>query len=134
MAERGRRAKKCTAAVREGRREKARQFSQAAEMIATLVADEPEDLVDAYITMCVHAGIAAADVICCARTGTHAQGEDHAEAVDLLASVDKTMSKHLATLLGMKTQVGYGDRRSGATDRRRAQRAMSALIDAAEAV
>jgi len=30
------------------------------------LADEHEDVADAYVTLCVHAGIAASDVICCA--------------------------------------------------------------------
>jgi hypothetical protein len=32
----------------------------------------------------VHAGVAAADVICCIALGKHAIGEDHHEARDLL--------------------------------------------------
>lgn len=128
------RTKKCSTATREGRLAKAKQFWQAADLIESAVADQEEDLVDAYITMCVHAGIAAADVICCARIGEHAQGQDHQEAIALLASVDKAAAKSLATLLGMKTHSGYSARRSPKKDRVRAERAAGALIDAAEAV
>jgi len=33
------------------------------------LADDANDVADAYVTLCVHAGIAAADVICCTRFG-----------------------------------------------------------------
>jgi len=52
---------------------KADQFYLAAETIATTIEDQ--DIADAYVTLCVQAGIAAADVICCARLGEHAQGD-----------------------------------------------------------
>ena len=55
-------------------------------MIETLVDDG--DLADAYVTLCVHAGIAAADVICCTALGKHATGDDHNHAVALLRQVD----------------------------------------------
>lgn len=126
------RTKKCTAAVREGRKAKARQFWDAAEILDTLVADQEDDLVDAYITLCVHAGIAAADVVCCARTGNHAQGQDHEEAIALLTSVDKTLAGDLETLLKMKTRSGYSDRRSPRSERARAKRAARRLVDASE--
>jgi hypothetical protein len=82
----------------------------------------------------VHAGIAAADVICCTRLGVHARGQDHNEAISLLASVDKAASRHLATLLSLKTRSGYGALKSSYSDRTRAQRAAHALVDAAERI
>ena len=66
---------------------KARQFSDAATLISELASDD-SNLGDAYITLCVHAGIAAADVICCARLGVHASGQDHAAAATLLDKAD----------------------------------------------
>ncbi|OLZ50496.1 hypothetical protein BS329_18870 [Amycolatopsis coloradensis] len=57
---------------------KAGQFIEAADMVREL-ADEHEDVADADVTLCVHAGIAASDVICRARLGEHAQGENHDE-------------------------------------------------------
>lgn len=118
--------------MRAGRRNKARQFWDAADILDTLVSDSDEDLVDAHITMCVHAGIAAADVVCCARLGVHAHGRDHNEAIALLASVDKAASRHLATLLGLKTRSGYSALKSSRADRTRAKRAARSLLDAAE--
>ena len=55
-------SKTCTQAVRSGRLKKAEQFAQAAETVQEF-ADEGDDIGDAYVTLCVHAGIAAADVI-----------------------------------------------------------------------
>jgi hypothetical protein len=64
----------CTPEIRRGRLRKASQFIEAATIIADQ-AHQEADIADALVTLCVHAGIAAADVICCARLGQHAQGE-----------------------------------------------------------
>ncbi len=53
-------------------------------------ASGQDDLAEAYVTMCVHAGIAAADVICCWRLNVHHQGESHEEAVTLLRTRRQT--------------------------------------------
>lgn len=62
---------KCSEQVRAGRLENAKQFLRAAELVKEF-SDEDE-IADAYVTLCVHAGIAAADVICCARLGRYAR-------------------------------------------------------------
>jgi hypothetical protein len=54
------------------------------------LADEDGEIADAYVTLCIHAGIAAADVICCIRIGEHATGEDHAEAVKIAGCIGAT--------------------------------------------
>lgn len=118
------------ATVRRGRMAKAEQFAAAAEVVHDL-ADEADDVADAYVTLCVHAGIAAGDVTCAARIGVHAQGENHQEAVKLLATADKALSKHLATLLGMKTLAGYSHMPVSRDRALRAGRAMDALMEAA---
>ena len=79
--------------------------------------------------MCVHAGIAAADVICCAQLGVHASGENHNDAVGLLAKVDMGMARHLDTLLRMKTRSGYSAAPSSEADRKKAGRAANALVE-----
>jgi hypothetical protein len=109
---------------------KAEQFAAAAEVVHDL-AEEADDVADAYVTMCVHAGIAAGDVICAAVLGAHAQGENHQEAVKLLATVDKRASRHLATLLKMKTLAGYSHMPVNRDRALRAGRAMDALMEAA---
>ena len=88
------RTRPCVPDVRRGRLDKANQFLDAAELVREL-ADEDGTVADAYVTLCVHAGIAAADVICCARLGLHALGDDHNQAITLLASADNSSAKHL---------------------------------------
>ena len=123
----------CDQRVRAGRLAKARQFQGAPEMIAKLTSGAV-DVEDAYVTMCVHAGIAAADVICCARLGEHSRGHDHNEAVDLLATVDKKMASHLNTLLRMKTRSGYSAVASSTGELKQAGRAAGALVEYASDV
>ena len=120
----------CTADIRAGRLRKAIQFAEAAEAVSTL-ADDAGDVADAYVTLLVHAGIAAADVLCCARLGIHSQGEGHRESIDLLEKVDKKLASDLATLLGVKTKAGYSARPVSAVDRTKASRACDRLLQAA---
>lgn len=121
---------RCTPATRQGRLRKARQFADAAEVVADL-ADDADDVADAYVTLLVHAGIAAADVLCCARLGEHATGENHNEAVALLAKVDRKLAEDLRTLLGMKTKAGYSHQPTSKADRVRAERSCARLVQAA---
>ncbi len=127
------RARHCTPQVREGRLAKANQFVAVARDVADL-ADQAKDVADAYVTLLVHAGIAAADVICCARLGEYAQGVDHNDAIALLKTADAAAARHLETLLKMKTRVGYGHTPASQEDLKKAQRAGDALIKAARAV
>ena len=124
---------KCSSHDRKGRMEKARQFSIATSLLDQFV-DDDRDLGDAYVTLCVHAGIAAADVLCCARLGVHASGQDHAAAAALLDRVNTELGKDLRRLLGLKTKAGYGATRSGPADRKSAGRAASRLVDAASTI
>jgi hypothetical protein len=123
----------CTPEIRRGRLRKASQFIEAATIIADQ-AHQEADIADALVTLCVHAGIAAADVICCARLGQHAQGEDHTEAVALLSKADGGSAKHLRVLLNMKTKAGYSHARATTTDAKRAVRAAEALVETARRV
>ena len=123
----------CDAATRAGRLTKAHQFMDAANTIETL-ADDAADVADAYVTMCVHAGIAAADVICCARLGKHSRGEDHGSAIELLDQAGPDEAKHLRALLGMKTKAGYTSVPVSGSEHKRAGRAAKALLEAAERV
>jgi hypothetical protein len=77
---------KCDESTIAGRFAKAEQFLEGAEIIREFAADE-QDIADAYVTLCVHCGVAAADVICCIALGAHVQGEDHNEAVTHLSRV-----------------------------------------------
>lgn len=122
------RTRRCTSATIAGRQDKAKQYAVAAEALS-----EDDTLGDAYVTNCVHAGIAAADVICCARISEHSVGENHNDAADLLAPTapdGRELANHLRTLLSMKTKAGYGAQLVGRTECVRAGRAMAALVDA----
>ncbi len=121
--------KPCSAQFRSGRLAKAKQFLAAAELIEDSLSD---DVTDAYVTMCVHAGIAAADVICCARLGSYSHGESHFEAASLLKKANATAAKRLEVLLGMKSKAGYTHLPSSTADAKRAGRAAKDLVYAAE--
>lgn len=115
----------CTPAITAGRVAKSEEFFDAAEAIDALGQGR-----DAAATLYIHAGIAAADVLCCRALGRHAQGQNHGEAVELVSAVDKEAGRHLSTLLKHKTRSGYGARSLSSTDYTRVQRAATWLIEA----
>lgn len=121
---------KATSGTRAGRSRKANAFREAAELIEQFMNDGT-DLRDAYVTMCVHAGIAAADVICMDALGEYYAGPSHERAAQLLAKVDAASAKHLTTLLGMKTKAGYSDVPVSNDQLARSKRAMDGLVDRA---
>lgn len=123
----------CSAADRAGRWAIAQQFDDAAEMVSQL-GDDDTALGNACVTLWVHAGIAASDVLCCARLGQHSRGQDHQEAVALLLQADAPSAPHLRRLLALKTQAGCSPRTLRRSDVLAAQRACQALMDAARAV
>ncbi len=127
------RLRECDESTIAGRFRKAEQFMQGAQTIREL-ADDDGDVGDAYITLCIHAGIAAADVVCCIDLGEHAQGDEHSAAVSHLTKAHpggKDLSNSLRTLLTMKTRAGYSHQRANASDFKRAQRAAERLLQAA---
>ena len=109
--------------------DKAKQFLAAAEMITP--STEGADLADAFVTLCVHAGIAASDVICCARLNEHSIGGNHNSAIALLARIDQENSIHLKTLLDMKGHAGYSDISITTEYQKTAKHAAEALVTAA---
>lgn len=115
--------------VQQGRLAKAKQFLQVADDARDLSGGD--DVADAAATLYVHAGVAAADAICAGALGKHAKGQNHQNAVELLASVDRPASKSLGLLLGMKTRAGYGHDPISATALVRAERAARSLVDKA---
>jgi hypothetical protein len=125
--------RRCDDATARERLRKAEQLLEAATTIRDL-ADDEADVGDAFVTLCVHAGIAAADVLCCVALGVHAQGDDHGEAVGLLASVrpkGQDMTEALRVLLAMKTKAGHGPQAVSGDDRTRALRSVERLVTAA---
>lgn len=120
----------CNQVTIGGRKVKAHQFAEAFDTVFDF-ADEPGDVADACVTLAVHAGIASADVITCTRLGIHAQGDDHAAAVALLHKAAGTaVSRHLETLLAMKSRAGYSHDAVTAGHLKKAKRAMDALLEA----
>lgn len=125
--------RKADAATIEGRLRKAEQFMEGADTIRDL-ADDERDVGDAYVTLCIHAGIAAADVICSIALGDYAHGDNHNAAVSHLAKMRPNgldLGDSLRVLLTMKTRAGYSHERVGASDRKRAGRAAERLLAAA---
>lgn len=121
------RSRKCSASIQAGRLNKATEFHDAAVLIEDAAPNASVDLL-------IDAGIAAADVICCARLGVYATGESHSAAVALLAKAEPGVAKHLRTLLGLKSKVAYTHQPVTAGDRTKASRAASHLVEAARRV
>lgn len=127
------RIKDCDEGVATGRFRKAEQFLAAAQNVRDLADDEAE-VGDAFVTLCVHAGIAASDVICCMALGHFVQGDDHNQAVAELSKVrpdGEKLGNDLRALLMMKTRAGYAAPPVTAEQRKRAWRRAEALVDAA---
>lgn len=113
--------------------QKAEQVADAAETIREF-ADDEADIGDAYVTLVIHSGIAAADVICCDALGEHAQSESHTDAVELLSRVrpdGKELARALGSLLSAKTRAGYGHQPVNKDTRTRSMRAGERLLRAA---
>lgn len=96
-----------------GRNDAISRLAQAEAFLfaAELVIDDDEATPSVAASLAVLAGIAASDAACCARLGVRARGQAHAEAVDLLATVDphgQNMAKDLQRLLSRKDDSQYG--------------------------
>lgn len=127
------RMQSCDEAFIRGRLRKAEQFLDSAAMIRDL-SDDEADVGDALVTLCVHAGIAASDVICCKALGHYVQGDDHQQAVAELSKVvpkGKELGKDLRALLAMKTRAGYAAPPVSTDERKRAWRRAESLVEAA---
>ena len=84
----------CTSQTIAGRRRKAFRFAQAFDEVHAL-ADDANDIIDVCVTLAVHAGIAASDVICCSTLGYHSQTRDHHDAIGLLRKSDGRLHPHI---------------------------------------
>jgi hypothetical protein len=132
MASTTRRTAKCTPAEGRSRFQQAEAFVMAAD----LVLDDDTDIATRGVTaaLAVLAGIAAADGACCTKLGRRARGQDHAEAVALLATVapgGKEMAKDLGRLLAAKDESHYGVTLVSRTKARRLLGYAHRLIDSA---
>jgi hypothetical protein len=127
------RLRECDERTAAGRLAKAEQFLEAAATVRDL-ADDEADVGDALVTLCVHAGIAAADVICCMALGHYVQGENHLQAIAEVSKVSpdgKQLGSDLRSLLQMKSRAGYGAPPVTADQRKRAWRRAESLVEAA---
>lgn len=121
----------CDQATQDGRFKKAQQFIAAAELVEHFADGALADVEAAYVTLLVHAGIAASDVICCVRLGRYSTSENHNDAVAMLNQVDAKLSADLAVLLSLKTRAGYSAQSVKAEALTKAGRAAQRLIAAA---
>lgn len=131
MTPRTQAARPCTENFAAARLTKASGFMEAAELTRTF--DDAGQLRDALVTLCIHSGIASADVICCKRLGEHYSGENHSAAADVLARADDELAEQLRRLLRIKTKAGYSGAPASADDEKVANRAATRLLAAARA-
>jgi hypothetical protein len=127
------RLRNCDKTIASGRLAKAEQFLEAAATVRDL-ADDEADVGDALVTLCVHAGIAASDVLCCKSLGHYVQGEDHLQAIAELSKVSpdgKQLGNDLRALLRMKSRAGYAAPPVSADQRKRAWRRAESLVETA---
>jgi hypothetical protein len=127
------RIRECSEQIAAGRVRKAEQFLDAAETIRDFADDEAK-VGDAFVTLCIHAGIAASDAICCRALGHFVQGDDHNQAIAELAKAGpngRALSNDLRALLQMKNRAEYEARPVSADQRKRAWRRAEGLVEAA---
>jgi hypothetical protein len=126
------RRRECDERIAAGRLRKAEQFLEVAETINDLAEDEAE-VGDAFVTLCIHAGIAASDVICCRVLGYFVQGDDHNQAIGELSKAGpegRELGNALRALLQMKNRAEYEARPVTADQRKRAWRRAESLVEA----
>lgn len=108
-------------------------FVDAVDALLLMDAPDDPDVADAIVSLRVTAGIAAADVICCARLGRHSAGANHRDAIALLKLVDGALANHLRRLLQMKPKAQYGALTVSGRELTTSARAVEALVAAARA-
>lgn len=119
------------ATVKAGRWAKAQHFAEAADLHMPADGHDEPGAGDIYVTLAVHAGIAAADVICIGALGVYSATGAHEEAVDLVAKVDRGARASLARLLGVKTKAGYTHRPVSRSEVLTTQNALDKLMSVA---
>ncbi len=99
----------CGSSQARARLDQARAFLEVAELIGT--QDDELATPNVATALAVLAGIAASDAACCAALGQRSRGQDHRQAVSLLAQATpsgKTMARDLERLLAIKDDAHYG--------------------------
>jgi len=130
----GRKAK-CSKADARTKLKIARSHIQTGRLV---VDDESIDGTDTTAaSLAVLAGIAASDAACCAVLAEYSRGQDHREALRLLATIQpngEAMAKHLRRLLEAKDASHYGLNFIGRAKARRLLDTAKLLVDEAQAV
>ncbi|TCC56151.1 hypothetical protein E0H73_33895 [Kribbella pittospori] len=126
------RTEDCNRAQATVRLSQARAFLEVAE----LVGCEDDELANDNVVaaLAVLAGIAAADAACCATLGRRSRGQDHRQAIQLVAQAGphgKELSQALRRLLDIKDGAHYGMIYVGAAKARAAIRRAKTLISGA---
>lgn len=116
--------KSCDVADARARLHDAEAFLATADVV-----DDP----DVKVTNAVHAGIAAADAICCTVLGQRSADDSHSAAVALLSSVDARLGNALNRALSRKNQAAYESRDVSTTDAAACVRQARTLTEAARA-
>ncbi|BBX94776.1 hypothetical protein MLAC_00700 [Mycobacterium lacus] len=93
-----------------------------------------DDAPNAAVDFFVDARIAAADVICGTKLGEYATGENHNEAIALLAKAQPDVAGHLRALLNLKSKVACTHQSVCSDARKKASRAASQLVEAARRI
>lgn len=114
----------CDAVVTAGRMSKASEFFDAAGLLG-------EEMPNAAGDLYVDAGIAASDVICCARLGVHSNTGSHSEAAALLKKADSGSERHLNTLLNLKNKAACTHQDLTVAELKKLNRAAEHLVEAA---
>jgi hypothetical protein len=108
----------------------ARKYLEVADLVAA-EGDEIPASASVAASLTVLADIAAAaDAACCAALGLRSRGQDHQQAIDLVAQVQPgggTAAKALARLLDLKDTAEYGVIHISARDTQSALRASATL-------
>ncbi|GAA1469937.1 hypothetical protein [Microbacterium thalassium] len=126
MTPRAKRTVTCSPVERAGRQARAEEFWQSAEDLREL-----DDGSNAVLSLYVLAGIAASDVVCCARLGEYSKSENHADAIGLLRRADPSLVPPLQRLLSRKSESAYGVAPMSATRVTEARSAADKLVRAA---
>lgn len=129
------RTQPCSVAQARTRLGHARKFLEVAELVAG-EGGGPE-YASAAAALAVLAGIAASDAACCAALGRRSRGQDHQQAVGLVAQVEPggtQAANGLRRLLSLKDEAHYGLFDLSGQDLQAALRQTKALVEFAEEV
>jgi hypothetical protein len=126
------RTQDCNRAQASVRLSQAQAFLEVAELVGAEEDELASDNVAAALA--VLAGIAAADAACCGALGRRSRGQDHRQAIPLVALAchdGKALSQALRRLLDIKDNAHYGMIYVGPQQAKTALRNAKTLVDGA---